>query len=155
MRFKILLGLLTITSSFIYGQEVIGSEGATFSNGAGSLSFTLGEVVISTENSASADLTQGFHQSNLTVTGLTDFFTTIEISVYPNPTQEYVNISTSEFENLEFQLSDISGKLLQIGSTLTKQTSLDLSAYERGTYVLSIQSKESASTIKSYQIIKQ
>ena len=70
MKKLLLLGLLLPAVSF--GQEVISSQGDSYSNASGSVDFTIGEVVIATGTDGNNDLTQGFHQTNWNFVGLED-----------------------------------------------------------------------------------
>ena len=61
---KIFTILLSFWSIIAFAQplEVISSAGNHFNNSSGSISFTIGECIISTANSATLILTQGFQQ---------------------------------------------------------------------------------------------
>ena len=66
---RILTILLSCWSMFLFAQqqEVISSAGAAFENSTGSISFTMGECITSTLSTTSYILTQGFHQTKLTI----------------------------------------------------------------------------------------
>ena len=54
--------------------EVVGSAGTSFTSTFGSVSWTIGEVIIDTYSSPTFFLTQGFHQPERLVLSVTDFF---------------------------------------------------------------------------------
>lgn len=78
-------------------QQVISSAGGYDVSGDNSisLSWTLGELVITTVESGTGDLilTQGFQQSKMSVTGIEENKDLgVVVSIYPNPTSELVNV---------------------------------------------------------------
>jgi hypothetical protein len=102
---------------------VVASSGGFFSNTAGMLSFTVGELAaITTLSSANNFLTQGFQQPS-------DFGVFVPpvkdenflVSVYPNPSTGMFNLSITTSNNMMLQLSlfDMLGK-----SIMTHQSKL-------------------------------
>jgi len=89
MKKLLLLGFLLPTISF--SQEVISSQGDSYSNASGSVDFTIGEVVIDTGSDVNNEITQGFHQTNWNFLGLDDHNPSVEVSVYPNPLGKHLN----------------------------------------------------------------
>jgi hypothetical protein len=94
----VLFSLLAAGS--VSAQEVVSTQGDSYSNASGSIEFTLGEVIIATGTDGTNDLTQGFHQTNWNFVGLEDHALNYEAIIFPNPTQDVLNIRTSAFENL-------------------------------------------------------
>ncbi|MCK4464729.1 MAG: T9SS type A sorting domain-containing protein, partial [Bacteroidales bacterium] len=124
-----LLIILVLTASVsVKAQqlEVVANSGEFYENSSGSLSWTLGEVVIETLSETNFILTQGFQQSKLTVTAINDLQTSgIELSVYPNPTNSFlfIEVKTDKQRDLQINLFDLNGKLiLQKKITGSKQT---------------------------------
>ena len=90
--------------STLSAQEVISSQGETYSNANGSMDFTVGEVVINTGTNGTNDLTQGFHQTNWNLVGVEDFAPNYEATIFPNPTQDVLNIkSTRGFRHVSIK----------------------------------------------------
>jgi len=81
----------------VQGQEVISSQGDSYTNGNGNIDFTIGEVVIATASDGNNDMTQGFHQTNWNFLGLEDFAPLVEVSIFPNPTENMLNIRAKEY----------------------------------------------------------
>ena len=93
--------------------EVIASAGEHFENGTTQLSWTLGEVVIDTYDNGTNTLTQGFHQTQLTVTSVEETLSEVRLNMYPNPTSELLNIDLGNNQtDINLQLFDMSGKLV-------------------------------------------
>lgn len=157
MKNYLLLILVLTTSVSVKAQqaEVIATSGDFYENSSGSLSWTLGEVVIETLSETNFILTQGFQQSKLTVTAINDLQTSgIELSVYPNPTNSFllIEVKTDKQRDLLLSLFDLNGKLiLQKKITGSKQT-VNMQNYKPATYILKV--TEGNKEIRTYQIVK-
>lgn len=136
-------------------QEVVSSNGDSKSAAGYEVSWTVGEAVIATMISGTNTLTQGFHQSRITVTAMTDLlFPGIEIKVFPNPTQEFVTIRFSEYiEHTRYSLYDLRGKLIENKLINAADTEIDLKKYASGQYILKLTNK-SRQAIQTFQVIK-
>ena len=69
----------------VSAQEVVSTQGDSYSNGSGSIDFTIGEVIINTGTDGSNDLTQGFHQTNWNFVGLEDHCSELRSYHFPQP----------------------------------------------------------------------
>ena len=125
--------LICTTNSF--GQElfVISGGGGYAENASYSMSYTVGETVIATATTSSFHITQGFQQPDVAVLSVEEV-QKIDISVYPNPARDVLNITTSE--NTRLSVYDMQGKLVQTLDIFSSQTSIDVSNLSRGTYTL-------------------
>jgi len=119
-------------------QEVVSSQGETYSNVNGSIDFTVGEVIINTGSNGTNDLTQGFHQTNWNFLGVEDFAPDYQATIFPNPTQDVLNIKTSVFENVTYTLYDAQGKLVMQNILSAKQTPIQLSQFALRSYSLEL-----------------
>jgi hypothetical protein len=119
-------------------QEVVSSQGETYSNATGSIDFTVGEVVINTGTNGTNDLTQGFHQTNWNLVGVEDFAPNYAVTIFPNPTQDVLNIKTSVFENVTYTLYDAQGKLVMQNILSAEQTPIQVSQLAPGSYSLQL-----------------
>ena len=70
-----------------------------------------------------------------------------KISIYPNPASDIVNIS-SPSPIRTINLFDTSGKMLDVKTINKDKTKLDISKLPSGTYLISIETKDSTSTSK-------
>ena len=132
--------LIVIALSFTsvsYSQlelQVIAGSGGYAENTSYSMSYTVGEAVIPTATSASYHLTQGFQQGHIYVLSVNELENPIDISVYPNPARDILNISASE--NTRMSVYDMQGKLVRTLDIFSSLTSIDVSELSRGTYTL-------------------
>ena len=90
-----LLFFSLLTSVCVSAQEVVVTQGDSYTNSNGSIDFTIGEVVINTGSDGSNDLTQGFHQTNWNFVSIEDHVPSYEATIFPNPTSEILTIRTS------------------------------------------------------------
>lgn len=123
--------------------EVIASAGEHFDNGTTQLSWTLGEVVIDTYDNGTNILTQGFHQTQLTITSVEESLTDVRLNMYPNPTSELLNIELGNNESdINLQLFDMSGKLVHQAKIEAYQTKyiVPMNLVATGNYLVQMQS---------------
>lgn len=123
--------------------QVIASAGEHFDNGSVQLSWTLGEVVIDTYDNGTNILTQGFHQTELTVTAIDETIANVRLNMYPNPTSELLNIELGNNESdINLQLFDMSGKLVHQVKIEAYQTKyvLPMNLVATGNYLVQMQS---------------
>jgi len=153
MKRNILLTLLLVINLSINAQEVISVQGASYSNSSGSIDFTIGEVVTATLTNTNNILTQGFHQTNLTVLAVDDFDINFQARVFPNPAQDVLQLDIQNFGGLNYKLYDIQGRQLYSAVVGNKNTLINTAQYANGMYLLVILN-ENNQKLKTYRIIK-
>ena len=147
------LSVLAILAGFVVSaQEVVSTQGDSYSNASGSIDFTIGEVVINTGTDGTNDITQGFHQTNWNFLGVEDFAPTYEATVFPNPTSELLNIQTSAFENVTYTLYDAQGKMVMQDKLSAEQTPIQVSQLPSGNYSLTLNNE--TQNLKTFKLIK-
>ncbi len=155
MKYLAILLMLIPAVSIVSAQEVVSSNGDSQSAAGYEVSWTVGEAVIETMIGGTNTLTQGFHQTRLTVTAVTDLlYPGLEIKVFPNPTQEFITIRFSEYiEDTRYSLYDLRGKLIENKLINSADTEIDLKKYASGQYILKLTNK-SRQPIQTFQVIK-
>jgi len=133
-------------------QEVVSSQGQTYSNSNGSIDFTVGEVVINTGSNGTNDLTQGFHQTNWNFLGVENHTPNYEATIFPNPTEDVLNIRTSAFENVTYTLYDAQGKLVMQDKLSAEQTPIQVSQFAPGSYSLTLNNE--TQNLKTFKLVK-
>lgn len=136
-----------------FSQEVISTQGDTYSDGSNIIDYTIGETVIFTGSDGTNDLTQGFHQTNWSFVGFEDLQNDLQVSIFPNPTSDQLTITTSKNENYSYSIFDNSGRLVSDGKLMKEETQIDVSNYATGQYSISILS-ESGNQLKVFKLIK-
>ena len=150
---KKLITLLALTSTLTTtAQEVIATQGDSYSNTSTQIDFTIGEIIINTGTDGTNELTQGFHQTNWNFVGLENHATGYEASIFPNPTSDILNIRTSTFENVTYTLYDTQGKLILQGKLTADQTPIRVGQLATGKYSLILGSKNQK--LKTFKLVK-
>ncbi len=122
----------------VSAQEVFSTQGESYSNASAKIDFTIGELVINTGTDGTNELTQGFHQTNWNFVGLEDYAPDYQVTIFPNPTQDVLNIKTSVFENVTYTLYDAQGKLVLQNILSAEQTPIQVSQLAPGAYSLEL-----------------
>ena len=148
----LLAGMFLLTVG-LSAQEVISTQGDSYTNASNTLDYTVGEPVIATVSDGTNDLTQGFHQTLLTIVGIEDLDVNFSVNIFPNPTSEIVNLDIEKFEGVSFHLFNVEGKLLNQAELTEKKTTVRVADYPKGTYLLTLTQTEDQK-IKTYKIIK-
>jgi len=145
--------ILIFTNTLVAGQDIISTTGNYNKNSYSSISWTMGEPIIETFNSANNIITQGFQQNTLAVVSIYELQdNNTAINVFPNPVNKFVYINTEKFTGLSFKLFDTNGKLLYTGNLYQNQTKILFNKYASGIYFLHIEKQEQL--IQNFQIIK-
>ncbi|MFT6501377.1 MAG: hypothetical protein ACJASQ_001489 [Crocinitomicaceae bacterium] len=142
-----------LTTLSVSAQEVVATQEDSYSTASGSIDFTIGEVIINTGTNGTNDITQGFHQSNWNFVGLEDHSPNFEVTIFPNPTSEVLNIKTTAFENVTYIMYDAQGKLILQDKLFTEQTPIQVIDLAPGVYTLTLKSE--TQNLKTFKLIKQ
>ena len=130
------------------------SSGGDLTGSGGSASYTIGQTIYTTVGT-NETAAQGIQQAiEVNVNGVDKYKNIKLISVYPNPTDAFLNlkIENEPFDHLYFLLSDITGKQILSQSISQNNTLIDLNALQAGNYLLSVYNHKQ--TLKSFTIIK-
>jgi hypothetical protein len=138
----------------MYAQQVIATSGGQ--SPSGTITYTLGELVIDTYNGTDKKLTQGFQQSRLIITAISEIKgLSYDVKAFPNPTTDFIKIKLEKNipESVDFLLMDINGKVLAEGKIEKGETDISFESLGVGTYFVKIvQDKAEVKTIK---VVKQ
>lgn len=144
----------------LQAQGSIPVSGGNASGTAGSISYSVGQIVYTTNSGTNGYVTQGVQQPYeiSAVTGFDEIKgITLQCSAYPNPTTDFINLKVDESSTLNsnlmsYQLCDINGKLLETKNITSNETNIFMSNLLPATYFLKVTlgNKE----VKSFIIIK-
>jgi len=161
----LILAILILISVIVKGQvvtqvstpslQLLGSAGGTYYNTSYQLDWSIGEILTETYTGSQNSLTQGFHQSNFTITAIAQMKDSpYEITAFPNPTTDYVilKIESEKFIDMNYLLTDITGKVLQESKVGNNTQLINLTGLASGVYFLAAQTKKK--TVKTFKIIK-
>ncbi|KAB2859061.1 MAG: T9SS type A sorting domain-containing protein [Flavobacteriales bacterium] len=136
-------------------NQVVSSYGLSAVNGTAQTDVTIGEPVTATVSDGNNTLTQGFHQTKLIITTISENEKTNNYQFYPNPVNEVLNFNftNSNNEPVGLQLFDINGKILYNKQNITTNEQLSFSDKANGQYILKVIDKNNKE-IKTVKIIK-
>jgi hypothetical protein len=154
---KTLLLFVSLACKFSIAQslapQVISTSGTSFNDGVSQLDWTLGEPAAQTFDNGSNLLTQGFEQPQLTVTAVNAPAADFELSIFPNPAVDYLQLHFGQLKDaVTVELYTTDGKLLFSRQYSESDMKIAMNEYAAGTYLLAVKNKRSVT--KSYRIIK-
>jgi len=151
------LCLFGIGQTRIHAQTSVNSTGGNASGSGGTVSYSVGQVYYTTQTGTNGTVTQGVQQpyeiSVITfleeAKGITLWF-----SSYPNPTTGFLTLEVKDIDisNIQFQLYNINGILLQSEIITGNLTQIDMSNLVPATYFVKIFQGEKE--VKTLKIIK-
>lgn len=155
MNKKILIGACLIVTQ-INAQESVLTSGGNASSGSGNVSYSVGQPFYTTINGTTASLSQGVEQpfEIQTVLGADNFNISLELSVYPNPTTDfiYLKVKESSFESLQYQLFDLNGRIIENNKVSDFSTIIQMDKYPSAVYLLKV--IDNNKEVKTFKIIK-
>lgn len=136
----IYLIILLFLTQLAYSQSLVSIAGQSFSNTNYSLDWSLGEVIIDTYTNQEYIITQGFHQTKLTVVGLNEKYCEgNDFNVFPNPVDESLTINCLRKETaFSWFLFDETGKSIDLKEQINFQQNIDFQQFNPGIYILKI-----------------
>jgi hypothetical protein len=152
------MGTISIAQSI--APQSVNSGGTKLSQANGSLSFTVGELVVLSQTDSQGNTLGGGFTAGATLTTVsiqeTDA-TVLDVKVYPNPTTELVNIQInhSTIDQVVVTISDLQGKEVYSGryAGVSNVIGVNTAAYEIGTYILNLKNLNNK-VLGTYKIIK-
>ena len=150
--------LLIFGLSNLQAQETIPATGGEANGSGGSASYTVGQVVYTTNvgtngNSVAEGIQQPYEISVLTsIPEAKDI--SLNVTVYPNPTTDYLTVKVENYEttNLQYMVFDINGKLLQKVKATGTETKIETNNLVPANYFVKV--LDNKKEIKVFKIIK-
>ena len=152
------LCMLIFGLTALQAQEAVSATGGNASGTGGSVSYSIGQVVYTTNTGTNGSVTQGVQQPYefFIVTGIEEAKgINLVISSYPNPVTDYVKLKVENYKvgNLNYQLYDMNGKLLQNRKVDGNETTIPMGNLVPSTYFLKV--TDNQKEVKTFKIIKQ
>ena len=140
---NIIIILLIILSSFrIMAQQAINASGANATGSGGSVSYSVGQVLYTTNSGSNGSSAQGVQQPYeiSTTLSLPEANDIRLMSVYPNPTTNRVVLNVGNYgtTNLSLQFIDSNGRILLENKIINIETNLDIENYPVAIYFLKV-----------------
>jgi len=140
-----------------YTQEAVVVSGKTVSSTAGSVSYSVGQVVYTTITGNGGSVAQGVQQPYeiFVATAIPEAAgIDLKMSAYPNPVTDHLTLKISDYESddLYYRLFDMNGKLLKMKKVTESQTQVIMQDLKPAVYFLKI--IDNNKEIKTFKIIK-
>lgn len=147
--------LFSLSVSLLSAQSAVPATGTNASGGGGSASYSIGQAVYLYKG-PSAQITEGVQQA-YEITTLSAGETSAQqegILLYPNPFSEYlyIDFTTENYKNAEYQLFDTQGKLIRKDMISRIKSELNLSSLPSAVYIIRI--SRNGEHLKTFKIIK-
>ena len=153
LKISVLLAMLLVSFG-LQAQVSVNAAGGDAASDGGSVSFSVGQVVFGANAGTNGSVTEGVQQPyEISVLSVVEQAENISLSVYPNPSTDYLYLTSSdEISNLSYQLFDMNGKLLQSEKIVGNQTNINMQGLVSATYFVKV--SQGNKTVKSFKIIK-
>ena len=151
-----LLAALGFASSLLTAQEAFVSSANEATGTGGSLSYSVGQLITSSQTTDNTNIDVGIQQPLQIVTLSNPGVTRVQLIVkaYPNPSTDFVvlSLTDTDFEGIQYTVYSLNGGLIAEASISEAKTSIDLRELSVGTYVLRVSQHQK--DIKTFKIIK-
>lgn len=160
----VLLGAALLMGTMSFAQSIapqsVNSAGTKMTQANGSLSFTVGELVVLTQTDSQGNSLGGGFTAGATLTTSVinePDVAQLDVNVFPNPTSDLLNIQIkySALEHVFVTICDLEGKELYSGiyAAMSNTIGINTASYSSGVYILSIKDMNKV-PLGTYKIIK-
>jgi hypothetical protein len=138
----------------LYAQESPTTAGGEATGTGGTASYSVGQVVYTTAIGTNGSLAQGVQQPYeiSTTVGIKETAITLELSVYPNPTTDYLTLKVEDNTELNYQLYDLQGKVIENKKVSSTRTSINVENLPNAIYFLNV--VKNNQVVKTFKVIK-
>ncbi|VXB93923.1 conserved exported hypothetical protein [Flavobacterium sp. 9AF] len=156
--FPFLIFIICFGFSSAVAQNSTNSSGGEIVSGAqGSLSYSVGQIVYTTNFGTTGSVAQGVQQPYeiSEVLSIDNFSNLIqEVKIFPNPTSDILtlNFINSNNHSIDYELIDINGKRLKSEKNIPNEINISIASFPSTIYYLKI--KHQDSEVKTFKIIK-
>ena len=135
-------------------QENPTASGGEATGAGGTASYSVGQVVYTAATGTNGSITQGVQQPyEISVTtGVNKTTINLELSVYPNPTTDYLTLKVEDNTELNYQIYDNHGKVIANKKVTATTSTINLESLPKATYFLNV--VNNSQVLKTFKIIK-
>ena len=159
MKNNTLLVFLAFSLSFsVQAQtihQVLSATGGDASGSGGTVAYSVGQIVYTTNTGTTGSVAQGVEQAyEISSVGIKETALNISLSVFPNPTSDYLTLKVEDYNNeaLSYSLLDEQGKLVLNEQITNQDTQVAMSTLARGIYFINV--LQANKKIQTFKIIK-
>lgn len=140
----------------LHAQESIPATGGDATGTGGSSSYTVGQVIYTTNTGTNGSVAQGVQQPYeiSTTTGVNETTINLKMSVYPNPTAVYLTlkVESEKLKSLTYQLIDIQGKVMASEKVIAITSTIKMEELPKAVYFLNV--TDNKQIVKTFKVIK-
>jgi hypothetical protein len=138
----------------LHAQETPAATGGEATGTGGTASYSVGQVVYTTATGTNGSVAQGVQQPYeiSTTVGINETSITLELSVYPNPTTDYLTLKVEDNTELNYQLYDLQGKVIENKKVSSTTTSINVENLPKAIYFLNV--VKNNQVVKTFKVIK-
>ncbi|MEI7508430.1 MAG: T9SS type A sorting domain-containing protein [Flavobacterium sp.] len=137
-------------------QDSTNISGGTSLGSGGSVSYSVGQIVYTTNSGSSGSAAQGVQQAfEISMLDIKNTTFNVTLNVFPNPTADNLTLQISNFNNekLSYQLYDMQGKQLDNRQITTQETLVNTSTLPSSIYFIYVIDQDNKK-VQSFKIIK-
>lgn len=153
---KLLVTTLLLGLTQVNAQEAVVTSGGNASGTNGNVSYSVGQIVYTTNTGATGSVAQGVQQpfEIQMVLGAENFNINLQLAVYPNPTTNWLQleVKNTDFTNLSYQLFDLNGRMIYNQKVTTETSTISMEQLPATVYLLKV--LDNNKEIKTFKIIK-
>jgi hypothetical protein len=152
-----LLVAILLSASFAQAQESANASGGDATGSGGTVAYSVGQVVYTTNTGSTGSVAQGVQQTYVILNlGINETAMNMTLTAFPNPTAENLTLQISDYNNekLAYQLFDMQGKLVSNGQIVAQQTFINMNSLPTATYFVYVVNQENQK-VQSFKIVKQ
>lgn len=152
-----LLVVVLLCASFAEAQESANASGGDATGSGGTVAYSVGQVVYTTNTGSTGSVAQGVQQTYVILNlGINETAMNMTLTAFPNPTAENLTLQISDYNNekLAYQLFDMQGKLVSNGQIVAQQTFINMNSLPTATYFVYVVNQENQK-VQSFKIVKQ
>lgn len=148
--------LTTLLVNHIQAQQANVASGGNATGSGGSSSYSIGQIVYTTNSGSTGTVAQGIQQSyEITALSNTDLTAlTLSVQTYPNPTTDKIVLALNNLEPtaLSYVLYDLNGRTIANAVVNQTETPIEMQNLAAGVYILKV--NQNNSELKTFKIIK-
>ena len=137
-------------------QQGITVSGGNASGSGGSSSYSVGQIVYTTQGDSNGTVAQGVQLPfELSVrTGMDKQYIKLQLAAYPNPTTDFLilDLGNANLSALNFELYDVTGKVIEKRKIACETEKVYMDCLPAATYFLKV--TDNNTEVKTFKIIK-
>lgn len=137
-------------------QESVNASGGDATGVGGTVSYSVGQVVYTSNTASTGDVTQGVqHAYEVFSLDVPESVSNLSLTIFPNPTTSILNLKVGDYNGQKwtYRLYDVQGRQLSSGQIAHEQTEIDVQNLSVDTYFLDVLNTEKQQ-VKSFKIVK-